>query len=391
MEKKIKLLMIGDGGAPTGFARVLHSIQKYLPKEDYDIHHLAVNYFGDPHNFNCKMYPAMIPGTDPLGLNRMGSIISFIKPDLIFILNDPWNINEYLRVIKGIKDTKVPPVIVYFPVDAKEQDPDWFRNFDMLSRVIVYTKFGYDEVKKVIPDMKLDIISHGVEKSLFYKKDKLESRKELFTEKNKELLEGWLVLNAGRNQPRKRIDLALKGFALFAEGKPETVKYYSHCGLRDAGWDILKLCKRLGISNRLIITSKTDGVQSVPDDKLNIIYNACDVGINTSLGEGWGLPNVEHAITGAPQIVPDSSSCRELFHDCGLLIPISQYLTYTGMLTDGALVRPEDVAEKLELLYTNKELYNELSEKGYKKFTSPEYSWEEVAKQFDKVFKEVIQ
>jgi D-inositol-3-phosphate glycosyltransferase len=390
MDKKIKILMVGDGGCPTGFARVLHSIQKYLPKEDYDIYHLAVNYFGDPHPFPCKMYPAALPGGDMMGISRLGNIIHFIKPDLVFILNDPWNINEYLKVLRDIKDIKIPPVVVYYPVDAMDLNEDWFKYFDLVSKVIVYTKFGYDETKKAAPNLDVQIIPHGVESSVFFKTDRLEAKKQLFVKERKDLHESWIVLNAGRNQPRKRLDLSIEAFALFSKGKPDNVKYYSHSGLKDAGWDIIKLCRRFGISNRLIITSKSNDIQAVSDEWLNTIYNACEVGINTGLGEGWGLPNVEHAITGAPQIVPDASACKEIFFDCGLLIPISQHLIYPQTSTVGSLVRPEDVAEKIELLYNDKELYDKLAEVGLKKFTAPEYSWEAVAKQFDTVFKEVV-
>jgi hypothetical protein len=34
---KVKLGIWGDAVTPTGFARVLHSITRYLPKEDYDM------------------------------------------------------------------------------------------------------------------------------------------------------------------------------------------------------------------------------------------------------------------------------------------------------------------------------------------------------------------
>jgi glycosyltransferase involved in cell wall biosynthesis len=390
MENKIKLLMVGDGGCPTGFARVLHSIQKFLPEEDYEVHHLAINYFGDPHPYKAKLYPAMTPGTDPMGISRLENIIKFIKPDVIFILNDLWNVNEYLKVINNIKNIKIPPIVVYFPVDAKDSDPDWLKYFGIVSKAIAYTKFGQDEIKKTNPNLDVMVIPHGIEKSIFYKTDRLEAKKALFSDERKDLHDSWIVLNANRNQPRKRIDISLEGFSLFAKDKPENVKYYSHCGLRDAGWDIMKLAKRFEINKRLIITSQHDGVQSVSDNWLNAIYNACDVGLNTSLGEGWGLPNVEHAITGAPQIVPDSSSCSEIFNDCGLLIPINQYLIYPQMLTKGALVKPEDVAEKLELIYREKALYDELSQKSIAKFSAPEYSWEEITKRFDAVFKEVI-
>jgi D-inositol-3-phosphate glycosyltransferase len=51
------------------------------------------------------------------------------------------------------------------------------------------------------------------------------------------------VLNANRNQPRKRIDITLRGFALFAVDKPETVQLYLHMGSEDMGWNALQLAR----------------------------------------------------------------------------------------------------------------------------------------------------
>jgi len=107
-----------------------------------------------------------------------------------------------------------------------------------------------------------------------------------------------MVLNANRNQPRKRFDLTIQGFALFARGKPDkSVFLYCHCGLVDIGFNILELCVRYGIDDRLITSNSSKPLQSVPQDQLNLIYNACDVGLNTSIGEGWSLTNHEHAAT----------------------------------------------------------------------------------------------
>ena len=96
------------------------------------------------------------------------------------------------------------------------------------------------------------------------------------------------MLNANRNQPRKRIEITMQGFALFAENKPDNVKLYLHMGSEDMGWNLMSLARRYDIEGRLIIsnTSKETPTDSVK--RLNMIYNACEVGINTSLGEGWG-------------------------------------------------------------------------------------------------------
>ncbi len=51
---KKKILFIADGVQPTGFSTVAHNMIRNL-EDTYDIHHLAVNYKGDPHDFQMKI------------------------------------------------------------------------------------------------------------------------------------------------------------------------------------------------------------------------------------------------------------------------------------------------------------------------------------------------
>ena len=297
---KKRVLFWGDAIASTGFATVLHNIIGNLPKRSFDRHQLGINYKGDPHDYDWRIYPALIGG-DYLGLNRIAEFAT-LKPDGIFILNDVWVIGRFLRKIKETwKD--IPPIVVYFPVDSIDLDLDWFKDFDIVKKVVVYTKFGYNEVKKIIPNSEIEIIPHGTDTSIFYKKfeTREEAKKLLFP--NQDLKESCIVLNANRNQPRKRIDLTIQAFSIFAKNKPKDVKLYLHMGIKDMGFDILKLCYRYGVDERLIISNTKKINQSVPIEKLNLIYNAADIGLNTCYIPGTkiltesGYKNIENVRT----------------------------------------------------------------------------------------------
>ena len=318
MDRKIKILVIGDGVTPTGFSRVIHSIFGRLDPEEYEIHHLAINYHGDPHGYNHRIYPAVVGG-DVYGINRL-SMFANMGFDLIFLLNDTWILDIYLENIKRIFK-EIPKIVTYFPVDAMFLNPEWFKNFDIVTQAVAYTQFGYNETKKAQPELDVKIIPHGVDTETFKKlpMEKSEIKKMAYPPKEEFYEDLFIVLNANRNQPRKKVDIAVAGFALFAQGKPLNVKYYHHAGIMDQGWDIRRLAKRYGMDKRLILTNLERDVQRVSEERLNLIYNATDVGLNTSLGEGFGLTQVEHSATGSPQVVPDNSASRELFIDCGLL------------------------------------------------------------------------
>lgn len=395
---RISMLWISDLITPTGFSRVSHGILSNIPREKYNIVGLGVNYRGDPHGMSFPIYPAMLGG-DVYGVARLKDILSTYKIDLIFILNDIWIINEYLRELKKIytDPVKLPKIVVYFPVDGTGHSPNWYKNLDIVQRANVYTKFGKNVAESIYPYKEFNIIPHGIDKTTFHKlyEKRIQAKEILYGKAaNKELFgeESFIFLNANRNQPRKRLELTMEGFKLFSEGKSSAVSLYMHCGNIDARHiDVRELSTRFGIGQRLIVSGNVTGIQTAPDNKLNLIYNASDVGVNTGLGEGWGLPNMEHAITGAPQIVPDHSACSEIYKDCGILIPThSDLMLDGGAMIIGRLVSVEAVAEAMEKIYTDKKLYEELSTKSIAKFSAEEYSWEVIGATWNKIFESVM-
>jgi glycosyltransferase involved in cell wall biosynthesis len=53
----------------------------------------------------------------------------------------------------------------------------------------------------------------------------------------------------------------------------------------------------------------------IADDGINQLYNVADIGINTSDGEGYGLCQLEHLYTGAPQVVTDVGAYSDFLDD----------------------------------------------------------------------------
>jgi D-inositol-3-phosphate glycosyltransferase len=385
MDTKLKLLVVGDGGLKTGFARVLHSIIENLPPEDYDVYHLAINYRGDPFPTKPwhKLYPAFTGG-DFMGIKRLRSMLDSVKPDTIFILNDLWIIKEYLG---QMTTDEISRTVVYFPVDALGSDIEWLENFELLAGRYAYTKFGQSEINNLKPDLPVGIMPHGVDTSIFFPEEREDARTALKIPADKH---DFLVLNANRNQPRKRIDLTFEVFARFVVDKPKTVGLYLHMGVKDAGWDLYKMAYRYGITDRLVLSTRDLSPSNfIPDHVLNHVYNACDIGINTCLGEGWGLPNMEHALTSSVQVVPNSSACSELFDGVGRLIDIADFYTYPETLTVGSVINIQHAVDILNELYEDKAQRDRLGNLGYLKFSDPQFSWAKIAHRWDKVFKKV--
>lgn len=372
-------LWIGDGGVPTGFSTVNTNIIENLPAKEYDIHHLAVNYQGDwietkPWH---KLYPAYLGG-DYMGIQRVNSMIDSIKPDFIFILNDPWIIKDYVQYLPP-----EIPTIFYFPVDAGPLQPAWVEALSRAHKIVAYTKFGRNEVLKVDPELDVDIMPHGIDHSHFFPIPKPAACKMMGTVDPNH----WIVLNANRNQPRKRVDLTIKGFVEFAKDKPANVKLYLHMGLMDSHIRIDRMINRYKdnrgelFGTRLYITDIQAKLQSVPVERLNLIYNCCEFGINTSMGEGWGLVPWEHAATGSPQLVSNNSASAELFgEERGYLIPVQEEtITTPNILTEGSVPSVTSIAEALQYAYDNPEDMQERAQAMQEYIKQPKFEWSNIA------------
>ena len=152
---------------------------------------------------------------------------------------------------------------------------------------------------------KVEIIPHGVDRNRFYPLPELvktgfasqgrtEAKRRVFGDFS-DLNDSFVVLNASRPDKRKRIDLTFAGFAKFAAGKPANVRLCLHQAIRGDAEDqqMASFIRRYGLGERVFLNPLPKGI--VDDDELNLLYNACDAGINTAMGEGWSPVNATAA------------------------------------------------------------------------------------------------
>lgn len=386
-----KILWYGDACSNTGFARVTHSVLNAL-KDNHEIVVLGINYTGDPHEHPYKVYPACPSGSsDRFGIGRVPEIIDKEKPDVVICLNDIWVVNQFWERCQFLKDKIGFKFIAYFPVDSESYFPDMLRHIKHWDLAITFTIPSAERVIKCGANTsRLAVLPHGVDTDRFYPIDRSEARKQLGLPDDK-----FIVLNANRNQPRKRIDLTIKAFAEFAINKPDTMLYL-HMGAKDMGWEVLPLFKhemqRRGLedTNRLVMTSSNmNYLNAPPDELLNKIYNACDVGINTSDGEGWGLVCFEHAGCRKPQVVPHHTACQDIWEDAAELIPISTWVVDKDLGVERGLVDIKSAARILDDLYYDKTTYDEVAEACYQVTQRPEYRWESIAAGFNAAIKDM--
>lgn len=138
------------------------------------------------------------------------------------------------------------------------------------------------------------------------------------------------------------------------------------------------------------MTAQTPNPPAVEVELLNTIYNAVDVGVNTCKGEGWGLVNFEHAACRVAQVVPDHTSCKEIFEGYGKLIRCDHVDVDVNFAREMPCPSDAHLAEILAELYESPEELLQTAEKCYQRATDVAFQWDTVAAEFHKVFQEVL-
>ncbi|MGB0513720.1 MAG: hypothetical protein ACPGJE_02635 [Wenzhouxiangellaceae bacterium] len=388
------LLLFGWYRKGTGFTRVLEALLPHLAKH-FRVTWMGIGYQGEPRQLapSINLLPTNLNGGDLVGAWQARLDWENLKPDCVLALNDPWWLEHYPRELDQVRG-KVP-LVGYLPLDGDIPDPEIARGLEGFSLLMTYTEHAASQLQGALERCGLKIpvavVGHGVDLSSFAPigndfglEARMERARNLFTLQQP----AWVVLNASRPDPRKRIDLTIEGFARFAQGKPEHVKLCLHQALAYPQFvDPLRAqVETLGIVDRVLWWPPADEV--LDDAALNLLYNACAVGINTSLGEGFGLVSFEHATTGAAQLVPDHPALRELWRDAAdFIAPVEPVRTSHSPLILGQ-VSAGAVATALEPLYRDADHYRRLASAGQTRCHAPSLRWDHCAR---KMLREIHQ
>ena len=386
-----KILWFGDAVSHTGFARVTHSILDHLSKQ-HEVVVFGINYMGDPHDYDFKIYPASAPNPqDRFGLGKIASVVEREKPDFIIALNDIWIINQVWEQIHFLQPHIKFKFIPYFPVDSERYAQSMLRYIKDWDFAVTFTIEQAQRIQShnVEPKM-MGVVPHGIDIGKFYPIPTEKARDELGLPQDK-----FIVLNANRNQPRKRIDLTIQAFAEFAKDKPDTMLYL-HMSEKDLGWSVRdvfdsEMSRRdLDPTNRLIMTTANINYMAPPSDEmLNMIYNCCDVGINTADGEGWGLVPFEHASCKKPQVVPNHTACRDIWKHSAAMIDVATWVRDKDLSVERGIIDVKSAVDQLNKLYKDESHRKQVAEDCYEVTQNENFRWDKISLAFEKAMEEL--
>jgi glycosyltransferase involved in cell wall biosynthesis len=398
--RRASLLVIGWYRVGMGLSRVLESAFRHLAGR-WQIDVAAIGYDGPVIDVEgIRIHPSNRDGSDLLAAYAAIHLIEERRPDVVLCFNDVWYMQRYADVLRPhLGPTRLA---AYVPLDGGFADPEWARGLSAFDLVCVYTVWARDEVARAWTRLGIDasrqppivVVPHGVDVAAFQPTPELlhtgfapaarAIAKRLIFPGLEHPDDTFIVLNASRPDPRKRIDLTLEGFASFARDKPPGVRLCLHHALGQPGsaGEFETHAASLGIADRLLLNPLADCGRVPSDDWLNLLYNACDVGLNTSMGEGWGLVSFEHAAAGAAQVVPHHSACADLWTEHAVLVPARRRYVPEFSILELAEVAPADVAAALDRLYADHAEQVRLARAGYDYVRRAEFRWEAVAERW---------
>ena len=311
----------------TGYARSANQITNHLAKTHEIVYYAFQNYPGqeitdrfiDPR---IRFIDALIEDPDsPKGFGDHGILKNFEReqPDALFLYNDLPVTASILQMIPS------GPYKVYVYLDLVYPWEDVELLERIQKRIDVCFVFLECWKKHLVTDLgwtNVRVLRLGVDPipAIENAKEQLGFARDDF-----------IFLNLNRNSYRKQWSVTISAFLVCLKdlGFPGDLKLMCGCLLKsDDGYDLRRLiwteCMRLGIDHAIttnhIFMNPNPVVAS--DHFVHLMYNACDVGLNTCCGEGFGLTNAEHSTLGRQQIVTAVPALKEILPGARLIEPV---------------------------------------------------------------------
>jgi hypothetical protein len=241
------------------------------------------------------------------------------KPDMVVVYNDVLVVTNMLsRIPRG---DRRPKVVVYLDMVLPQQHTDQLKYiFANCDHVLAFSKVWRDElIERGFARDQISVLRHGIDPPVIT--DRRAARKTLKIDGRRVIdLDDFVILNSNRNQHRKLWDVSVFAFLEFlkrAKFDPR-IKFVANTELHNGGYDLMKLIEtgkdRVNIEgNMQQVLKHFIFTHHLSDEQMQLLFDACDVGINTCTGEGVGLCSLEHAAHGKPQVVTRAGGLIDIF------------------------------------------------------------------------------
>ncbi len=323
----MKILAICDtptpdrNGAVTGFGVVVKNLLPHWAAAGHEVHVWAINFNG--HGYGQFPQLKLIPAVDDPRVHwwkQLGGALSLLAHGdytHVWLLNDlqPFTLTDFPKKLRHVCATKKIRSLLYFPADAA-LDTEWIEILRHVDEAVTYTQAAVAAVRAAGGGMPVRVLPHGVDTERFRP---LPDRKQLLREiiikptANSERPfardEDFLLVNVNKNEWRKDPFRSLEILAgLKRAGVPAKLifRMAPHSGM--GGVDLEAAGKALGLKLDVDWTH----LGPMTEEALALLYNAADLYLTTTLGEGWGLGITEALACGCAVALPEHTACGEI-------------------------------------------------------------------------------
>jgi glycosyltransferase involved in cell wall biosynthesis len=316
------------------------------------------------------------------------------KPDAVLVIADVSGLLVYIG--KDVAPWQTLPVYHYCPIEGDNLTPMW-RQLWTLFQPVAMSDYGARVVGEHI-GRPVPMVYHGVDTETFHPVSPGNPfRLGADVLRSKEDCKRWLgldpdrkvLLRADRNVVRKNHDALLRAFALIAAQDPD-VDLVLHCLPNDReGIDLWQEILRMpeAVRDRVKFTQAHDSFRGLPVEGLAALYNAADVYISTTGGEGFGLTLAEAMACEVPVIATGWAAEVEVIGDGGILVPPLQdaygesVRYHSGFGMDWAVPDPKAFVEPTLRLLNHPAARRKLGAAG-RLHVKRSFDWDTAASQF---------
>lgn len=251
-----------------------------------------------------QVYPRFL---EPYGNDIVAAHTGHWQADIVISLLDSW-------VCKPDMYGQNVRWCPWFPIDHEGQMPSRIREVVARSyQPLVYSRFG----EKVAKDAGLSVtyVPHGVDTKAYAPMDRAEARRKMGWTEDRFVVAG-VMANKG-NPSRKAFPAQLEAFSRFKREHPDALLYLHSCMSEHGehgGVNLPELCGHLGLRPGADVQfcDQYQNIIGFNDGYLRLVYNAADVLLSVTMGEGFGIPILEAQACGCPVIVGGWTAMPEL-------------------------------------------------------------------------------
>ena len=307
------------------------------------------------------------------------------KFDMAILQYDIWALDSIPDRIRQTNAVICP----YVPLDHEFISPRLKSKLDASFELIAMCDYG-EKLLRADGYKNVRTIYHGVDTEFYKPSEKpKEQCKQLIGFSGKDFVIGMVAMN---RTGRKDIPRQLEAIATFKNNHPElSTKLYLHTNLFQPDGDRLKdIIDYLGLGDCVRTPADREYALGYTDVEMSTVYNGCDVMLQASQSEGFGMPIVEAMACGTPVITSNTTAMTEMIQPVTpefLVQPLDT--TWIGSIpAKVAIMDRKSMVEKLELAASMDllSMRDNLSSYAHNK-----YDWNKIIPQWVKLVEDVGQ